>query len=128
MEEKTIKNLKPNDVVKVCPYIEHGVYFAIDGVHCCVNGTMYSPLIARPEELKENILDYQTIIKRRKEIFASINNLNSKDAGCCKSCCNLIEKKYKDVNFEILGGKNLAGGMGIQHYTTCNYKCSYCCY
>lgn len=27
-----------------------------------------------------------------------------------------------------LGGMPLAAGMGIQHYTECNQRCSYCCY
>ncbi len=124
----SIEDLKPDDIVKSCPYVEHGVYFAIDGVHCCVNGTFYSPIIASNDELNNKTIDYNTIIQRRKDIFTGINGITTNDVGCCKNCCNLVEKKFRDVRFDILGGEHLPGGMGIQHYTMCNYRCTYCCY
>jgi hypothetical protein len=30
------------------------------------------------------------------------------------------------VNFEYLGGEPLPGSMGIQHYSQCNERCTYC--
>lgn len=125
---KSIKDLKPNDTVKSCVYLEKGVYFMFWGAACCNNSTIKSPIIVTDEELESNNVTYDMIIKRREELFEAINGFTDKNVGDCKICSHLVEKKFKDVNLEYLGGEPLPAGMGIQHYTECNQRCTYCCY
>ena len=128
MIKKTIKDLKPNDIIKSCPYLEHGIYFAVDGARTCVNGTVVGRILATPEEINGKTTSYEKIINERKDLFAAINGLSDSDPGMCAKCTNIVEKKFKDANFDVLGGSILAGGFGIQHYTMCNEQCLYCWY
>lgn len=123
------RTFKPNDIVKTCPYIEIGSCFSLDGIKCCVHGSMSSPLLINKDELNNKEVTYETVVQRREELFEAVNGLNDKypDANCMK-CANLIEKEYKDVNFEYMGGMALPASFNIQHYTECNQRCSYCCY
>lgn len=126
--KKSIKDLKPNDTVKSCVYLEKGVYFMFWGANCCNNSTIESPILITDEEFNSGNVTYDMIIKRRTELFEALNGFNDKNIGDCEICSHLVEKKFKDVNLEYLGGEPLPAGMGIQHYTECNQRCTYCCY
>lgn len=123
-----IKEFKPDDIVKSCPYIESGVWFNIRGIACCVLSTYTSPEIITSEELNSGKVTYDLVVQRRRELFEGVNDLREMDTGHCKKCLNLKEKKYKDVNFEYLGGSGLPTAFDIQHFTSCNLRCTYCVY
>jgi len=122
------KALTHNDVVKSCKYIETGSYFALEGVRCCVHGSISSPVIITADEIRSNTASYDLVVQRRRDLFAAVNGLTEGPTGSCLTCGHLREKKFKDVNFEYLGGEPLPGGMGIQHYSQCNERCTYCPY
>jgi organic radical activating enzyme len=123
---KTIDDLKPDDSVLSCKYIEKGSCFSLDGIHCCVAGTVESPLIITAEELRGGKVDYDLVVQRRRELFSAINGFSEGPTDPCRTCANLKPKKYRDVNFEYLGGEPLTAGMNIQHYSECNQRCTYC--
>ena len=127
-KRKTFEDLKPNDIVKSCVYLEKGVYFMLWGATCCNNSTIYAPILVSDEELRSGNVTYDMIRQRKIELFEALNGLNDKSTGDCAICSHLVEKKFKDVNFDYLGGEPLPAGMGIQHYTECNERCTYCCY
>lgn len=115
----------PNDVVKSCRYMETGSCFQEEGVRCCVHGDIYSPVLITAEEMRKGVT-YDLAVQRRREHFERVNGLREGPTGSCLGCGHLKEKKFKDVNFEYLGGEHLPGGMNIQHYTKCNERCTYC--
>jgi|GEM_PF-2953452 MoaA/NifB/PqqE/SkfB family radical SAM enzyme len=123
-----IKALTSSDLVKSCKYIETGTYFALEGVRCCVHANIASPVIITADEIRNNTDIYDLVVQRRRDLFAVINGMSDGATGSCLSCDHLKEKKFKDVNFEYLGGEPLPGGMGIQHFTQCNERCTYCFY
>ena len=123
-----IKALTSSDLVKSCKYIEKGTYFALEGVRCCVHAYIASPVIITADEIRNNTDIYDLVVQRRRDLFAAINGLSEGPTGSCLSCDHLKDKKFKDVNFEYLGGEPLPGAMGIQHYTQCNERCAYCFY
>jgi len=125
---KTINDIKPDDPVKSCKYIEMGSCFALAGVRCCVHGSIESPLIVTAEEIRDNTVSYDLVVQRNQELLAAITGLADGPTGECKTCGNLVDKKYKDVNFEYMGGEPLPAGLNIQHYTECNQRCTYCFY
>ena len=112
-------------MVKSCKYIETGTYFEQEGVRCCVHADIYSPVLITAEEMR-NGAGYDLMIQRRREHFERVNGLREGPTGSCPGCGHLKEKKFKDVNFEYLGGEPMPGGMGVQHYTKCNERCTYC--
>lgn len=126
-KRKTFEDLKPNDVIKICPHLEIGCSFQLDGIHACCLGTTLSPLLISNEQIKQGIT-HETIVESRKRLFEAINGLNNDNPGACKTCTFIKEKKFKDVNFEYLGGYKLPSSFNIQHYTECNERCTYCCY
>ena len=128
IQRKSINDLKPDDMVKVCPHIQFGCCFQLDGIHACCLGTTISPVLVRLDEIKENKVTYDLIVERRKELFGAINKLNDKPCGFCNDCTFVKEVPFKDVSFEYIGGKPLPAGMNVQHYTACNERCEYCCY
>jgi organic radical activating enzyme len=115
----------PNDLVKSCRYMETGSCFQEEGVRCCVHGDIYSPVLITADEMRNGV-SYDLVVQRRREHFERVNGLREGPTGMCPSCGHLKEKKFKDVNFEYLGGEHLPGGMNIQHYTKCNERCTYC--
>jgi len=117
----------PNDLVKSCKYIETASYFGHEGVRCCTHADIYSPILITAEEMR-NGAGYALMVQRRREHFERVNGLREGPTGSCPDCGHLKEKKFKDVSFEYLGGEPLPGGMGIQHYTKCNERCTYCTY
>ena len=125
---KKFENCKPDDIVKSCVYLEKGVYFMIWGATACNNSTIHAPILINTDEMNNGTLSYDLIRQRRIDLFEIINGFKDGDSKDCKKCSHLVEKKFRDVNFDNLGGEPLAAGMGIQHYTTCNEKCTYCCY
>ena len=118
---------KPNDIVKSCNYLEKGLCFQLWGLQSCCQVDS-SPVLVSKEEITEGKLSYDLIVQRRKELFLGINNKKDINIGGCKDCIKLVEKKFKDVCFDYLGGEQLPNGFNIQHYTTCNEKCIYCPY
>jgi molybdenum cofactor biosynthesis enzyme MoaA len=114
-------------LVKSCKYIETGSYFGEEGVRCCTHADIYSPLMITAEEMRNGVT-YDMVVRRRRELFEAINGLRVGPTGSCPNCGHLKEKKYKDVNFEYLGGEPLPGAMGLQHFTKCNERCTYCIY
>ncbi|WP_157153331.1 radical SAM protein [Brachyspira murdochii] len=123
-----IKEFKPDDIVKSCPYIESGVWFNIRGIACCCLSTYTSPEIITSEELNSGKVTYDLVLQRRRELFEGVNDLREMDTGSCKFCSSLKEKKYKDVNFEYLGVQELPSGFNLQFFTSCNLRCTYCIY
>ncbi len=118
----------PNDLVKSCKYIEAASYFTLDGVRGCAHGSILSPIIVTADEIRNNTALYDLVVQRRRDLFAAVNGWTDGPTGSCLACGHLKEKKFKDVSFEYLGGEPLPGGMGIQHYTQCNERCTYCPY
>lgn len=128
VEKKTIADLKPEDIVKVCPHLQYGCCFQLSGIHaCCLGTTMSRPLITL-DEIKNGTVTYDLIVERRKELFAAINGLNDQDCGHCATCIFIKKVPYKEVDFSNCGGHPLPSAFNIQHYTACNERCSYCCY
>jgi hypothetical protein len=125
---KTIDDLAPDHRVKTCKYIEMGSCFTLEGIRCCVHGTIHSPLLVTAEEIRDNTVSYDEVVRKRKALFAAINGLADGPTDPCATCANLKEARYKDVSFEYLGGEPLPAGLNIQHYTACNQHCTYCCY
>jgi len=121
-------DFKPNDIVKSCKYLEKGCGILISGLHCCVHGSTKSPQIATIDELKNGTVSYESIVNKKKEIFLGINGKSDIDLSGCGNCTNIIQKKFKDVSLDCIGGEPLAGAFNIQHYTMCNERCEYCCY
>jgi len=121
-----IKAPAPNDLVKSCKYIEKGTYFALEGMRCCVHANIASPVLITAEEIRNNSEIYDLVVERRRDHFAAVNGWSEEPTGSCLSCDHLKEKKFKDVNFEYLGGEPLPGAMGIQHFSQCNQRCTYC--
>ncbi|WP_295161151.1 radical SAM protein [uncultured Brachyspira sp.] len=121
-----MNNFKPNDKVKICKYIESGVRFYYGGITCCCANTFQSPIIITAEEMKSGKVTYELIIQRRIELFERLNGLAEGPTGDCLKCNLLMEREYKDVNFDYLGGHGYTSGFNIQHFTSCNLRCSYC--
>ena len=119
-------DLKPNDLVKSCKYIEMGACFALDGVRSCVTGTLNAPLLVTTEELNQDGVTYDLVVSRRRALFEAINGFRDGQIEPCITCANLKEKLYKDVDFSWLGGEPLPAGMNIQHFSACNQRCTYC--
>lgn len=123
-----IDRISPREMLYSCPYLETGSCLALDGVRCCVHGTIHSPLIATKDELANHLITYELIVQRRKNLFLAINGMIEGETYPCKICTNLHKKKYKDICFDYLGGQSISAGINIQHYTACNQRCTYCCY
>lgn len=119
---------KPNDVVKTCKYLEKALCFEHDGLFCCVLGTLRSPCIASAEEIQKGNVNYDLIIQRKKDLFLALNGKKDMDISSCKICSNIIEKKYKDVCLDTIGGERLPAMFNIQHYSECNERCIFCSY
>src|ERR1043166_8252563 len=122
----SLVDLKPNDIVKSCKYIEQGSYFGLDGVRPCTMGTIRGPLLAPPEELNRGGLTHEMVVQRRRELFEALNGLREGETDPCSTCAYLKEKPYKDVDFTFLGGEPLPTAMGFQHFSACNQRCTYC--
>jgi organic radical activating enzyme len=105
--------------------METGSCFQSEGVRCCVHADIYSPVLISAEEMRRGA-GYDLMVQRRQEHFERVNGLREGPTGSCLSCGHLKEKKFKDVNFEYIGGEPLAASMNIQHYTKCNERCTYC--
>ncbi|MEI0557258.1 radical SAM protein [Brachyspira intermedia] len=123
-----MKEFQPDDIVKSCIYMETGVWFNIRGIGCCCLGVYASPEIITAEEMSSGKVTYDLVVQRRKELFEAVNGLRDQYTRSCKNCISLVEKKYKDVNFEYLGGSRLPSSFNIQHYSHCNLRCNYCSY
>jgi uncharacterized Fe-S cluster-containing radical SAM superfamily protein len=76
--------------------------------------------------LNQENVTYDLAVNRRRELFEAINGFREGEIEPCASCANLEEKPYKDVDFSYLGGEPLPAGMGIQHFSSCNQRCTYC--
>lgn len=126
--KQSIDNLAPDDVVKSCRYLERGSCFAVDGIRCCVHGTIQSPIIVTAEELRSGSVTHELVIQRKKLLFSAINGFTQAPTGSCKECAHLKDELYKNVSFDRIGGERLPGGLNIQHYTQCNQRCTYCWY
>ncbi len=124
--KKRVAEFKPNDIVKSCKYIEQGSYFGLDGVRFCVMGTISAPMLVPTEELNRDELTHEIVVQRRREHFEALNGLREGQTDPCSTCANLKEKPYKDVDFTFLGGEPLPAAMGIQHFSACNQRCTYC--
>ena len=122
------RQIDPEQTVLSCKYIESGIRFAIDGVRCCCANTFQSPFILSAEEMQQGNVTYDLVVQRRRELFEALNGWNNKDIGDCARCQLKYKTKYKNINFDYLGGHGLAlsSGFNIQHFTQCNLRCSYC--
>ena len=45
-----------NDIVKICPHLEIGCAFQLDGIHVCCMGTTLSPLLISNEQIKKGMI------------------------------------------------------------------------
>ena len=112
----------PNDTVLSCRYLERGLAFQTDGLYSCCLATVLSPKLFGVDEIESGKIDHLSIVEKRKDIFL---RLNSNDVSISCHCCGEVyQKKFKDVHLDRLGGCLL----NIQHYTVCNFSCSYCPY
>ena len=80
MTAKSIKDLKPNDKVISCKWVERALDMHIRGVACCCNGTQFK-LLASTDEIYSGKVTYELIVQRRKELFEAkeINHVDSYD-------------------------------------------------
>jgi uncharacterized Fe-S cluster-containing radical SAM superfamily protein len=83
-------------------------------------------MLAPTEELNRDALTHEMVVQRRRELFEALNGLREGKTDPCSTCANLREKPYKDVDFTFLGGEPLPTGMGLQHFSACNQRCTYC--
>ena len=110
MHKTNKQKLSPNSIVKTCKYLEKGLCYQWGGLTACVHGSMQSPFLATTEDIVNNNVSYESIVNKRIEIFKSLNGFLPKEiAGNCARCCNVIEKQYKDVCFDYIGGEHLPG-------------------
>lgn len=121
--KKSINDLKGNEVVKSCKFLESGIRFEIDGVRCCCCATLQSNVLITSEEMRNGQGTYDTVIQRRKELFEAVNGLSDKDPGPCAHCEMIYKTEFKNVNFDCLGEKLI-----ISHFSACNLRCKYCYY
>ena len=121
-------NFKQNDIVKICKYIESGVRFSYEGITCCCANTFISPVIITAQEMASGKVTYDLVVQRRIELFETLNGLREGPTGSCLKCNLLMQREYKDVCFEYLGGHGYTSGFNIQHFTACNLRCSYCAF
>jgi organic radical activating enzyme len=121
---------KPDDIVKSCKYLQMGCSFKLDGMFPCVHGSQKTPRIVSSEEINSGAATYNLIVARRRKLFETINGINDEQftADCINNCQHLKDMNYKDVSFDYLGGEWLPGGLNIQHYTSCNARCTFCRY
>jgi uncharacterized Fe-S cluster-containing radical SAM superfamily protein len=130
LQGRRLADLAPGDLVRSCKYIEMGSCFALEGIRSCVHGTIQSRVLVTAEEIRTGAVTYDLVVQRRKSLFAALNGLADGHGPTdpCATCAHLKQVKYKDVNFEYVGGEPLPAGLNIQHYTECNQRCSYCDY
>lgn len=119
------EEFSPDDNVLSCEFIERGLSFQLEGITACCESTMQSPPLLTPEEINAGKISYELIVERRKKLFYAINGKGDFDPGMCKTCSRKYRAKFKDISFEFIGKIPV---MNIQHYTTCNMRCKYCCY
>ena len=125
---KSINDLKPDDKVKSCKYLERALCMQLQGVTTCCNGTKTSKTLVTTEEIQSGKASYELIVQRKQELFEAINGFSNIDSGACKDCVHIFETEYKNVDLGFIGGISLGSMYNIQHYTKCNERCSYCCY
>ena len=123
---RTIGEFRPDDTVLSCKYIEMGSCFEPEGIHCCIQGSVKSPLIITADEIRNGTVDHEMVVRRRRDLFTAINDPAVGAPDPCRTCANLKPTKYRNVSFDYLGGEKLTAGINIQHYTDCNQRCKYC--
>jgi len=121
-----INNFDPEDIVKTCDAIESGIRLHPDGIGCCYKLPVRSPLLVTSKEINSSEFSHDLIVQRRKELFEALNRMNDKDLGYCKTCSCVSVKKYKDVNFEFLGGCKIESSFNLATSYKCNLRCNYC--
>jgi len=109
-----------DDVVKTCSKLESGLNLCIQGLRACTRGALMPPLFSSAEDIMQNRVTKDLIIEKRKEYIRMLNDDHS--AMDCKQCLMVEEKRYGDIDFSRLGH------IDLQHYSTCNLRCSYCAY
>jgi len=110
----------PDDIVKTCSKLESGLFLHVKGLRSCVRGALMAPIFHTTEELSKAKISKDLIIEKRKQCIAMLND-NHSDMDC-KRCLMVERKRYKDISF------NRLGHIDLQHYSTCNLRCSYCAY
>ena len=111
-----------DDLVYSCRYLERGLAFQIDGLYSCCLATVLSPRLFSVNEIESGCIDHTAIVEKRKNVFIKLNNGDTSIP--CQSCGEVYQKKFKDVSLDQVGGCLI----NIQHYTLCNFHCSYCSY
>ena len=117
---------KPDDIVKSCDAIEAGCRLHPEGMGCCYKLPVMSPIIVTSNEINSPEFSHEMIVNKRRQLFEALNGLNDMDTASCKTCACLQEKKYKDVNFDYLGGCKIESSFNIAPSYSCNLRCSYC--
>ena len=117
---------KPDDIVKSCDAIEAGCRLHPEGMGCCYKLPVMSPIIVTSDEINSPEFSHEMIVNKRRQLFEALNGLNDMDTASCKTCACLQEKKYKDVNFDYLGGCKIESSFNIAPSYSCNLRCSYC--
>jgi wyosine [tRNA(Phe)-imidazoG37] synthetase (radical SAM superfamily) len=111
---------RPDDIVKTCSKLESGLNLALNGLRACTRGALMPPLFCSAEELARGTITKDYIIEKRKAYIRMLNDDHS-DMDC-KKCLMVEPKRYGDIRFSRLGH------IDLQHYSTCNLRCTYCAY
>lgn len=114
------KPFRPDDIVKTCSKLVSGLNLSIQGLRSCTRGALMPPLFCSAEEVSGGKVTKDFIIEKRKEYIRMLNDDHSHID--CKRCLMVERKRYGDISFSRLGHVDL------QHYSTCNLRCSYCAY
>jgi organic radical activating enzyme len=90
---------------------------------CCTSTTM-APFFYEGAAMEPiyagHVPSLDEIIQKREELFARANDPHS--GISCLKCAFLVEKDMSEVRFDTLNY------LDLQHYTTCNNRCTYCVY
>lgn len=115
---------QPGDMILSCQYIERGLSFQTEGVVCCNMSNRMSPPLVTVEEINsDDVITYELIVQRRKELFYGVNGKGTTNPGRCKDCPYLYRAQFKDISFTFFGNVLCTN---IQYYSQCNLRCSYC--
>jgi sulfatase maturation enzyme AslB (radical SAM superfamily) len=110
--------------VKSCWLIEGGMAYRPHWIGGCCTSTAIAPFFYEGAELEEikkgRVPRLEEIVAKRRQLFEKANDPNS--GIPCLQCGYLVEKDMDEVSFDKLRY------IDLQHYTTCNNRCTYCYY
>jgi len=109
----------PEDYIS-CPFIEKGLTFAPDGLYACslpLHGLAGWPFLGQYDG---GPLPIDAILRKRETLR---HQLNHGESNSCDGCDYFLSRKaWQDEPDYLFDNLN------IEHYTTCNLRCAYCCW